>query len=566
MKKSILFFVFLLMNIVSCIHNGDDKVYKLPIVLNSVSNKVNLLILDLNQPESTIPVATITFKGEYADKISTSEGRKDGFTAVDGVFSFGIQSRFVSIDLDNPTVIEYTVEATGYETRTQEITLDGTNQSGIYIVPMVKNGEEIPGVVAEEENKTLEAGALSEEVEVVTKTEKNETILTIEENTNFVDDSGEKVTGTEILINTQAFQREFDYSGKVFENPNSTVFNFLPQGNISELGVLTNDESGISRVARAPSVVGRKSEDGYLIPLAPIFHFNFKTNSGEKIDELTEEVVLKTYLTVTNEINPETGVLLKEGDLVDVYVKKGNKYQKVASPSIQFDGKYYIEFLTNKTGYYEFGFTVTGDSTCSSFENIILRNNGKPTTYVLMATTQNGTIVGGVSQNLSGDTKLNGKSLNRFKALRSLYNSGLKLVVLGYNNLTQQFETVYNQDISFCDIENQVVDISTSECSKYYDLDLRITCPNIEIVLDDVPVYYKNEGSTNYELFQYVKEGFVKGYAPCLEDATKYVFKMVYDGENRISPSVSGAKLEELSLGFDEEEICTTIEERFGAR
>lgn len=541
MKRAKLLVLSLLL--CACIHHNNDKEYELSIVLDAVDHRMNLLILDTDN--NVVPSANVTFQGDFSNQIATSEGRISDFTAVDGVFSFGVLSNYsTSFDTSNPENMEMIIEASGYEVKSQEITFDGTDQSEVFVIVLQKEGEEVEGVTEEVKEEDLEKGKITAEIEVVTETTQNKTLLTISEETSFVDVKGELVEAEEIKIVTQAFERQFDYDGVAFHSSNQTLFSFFPEGTF-------NDTDG---------------ENGYLIPLAPVYHFSFETSSGNNVEELTENVTIRTYLTIANEINPATGSLLSVGDFVDVYTSKNlaNDFVKIPSAEIKYDGaigQNYIEFETSQTGYYEFGFTVGNTNSCSSFDEIVLRNEGKSASYILMAVTQQGTTVGGVSLTLTGDNFINGASLNRFKALSPLFSSGLSLVVLAYNDDANQFEEVYDESNSFCELNNQIIYIGNSECSEVYDLDLNLSCDGVTILTDDLPVYYKEKDALEFELFQYIKNGFIKGNGPCLKDGKSYVFKVFFDGENRISQSVTGARIDELYLEFDEEQFCERLNE-----
>lgn len=539
MQKVKLYILSLLL--CACINHSDDKQYELPIFLDAVDYKVNLLILDTDN--NVIPSSNIVFEGDLSNKIATSEGRTGEFTAVDGVFSFGVLSNYsTSFDENTPESINLSIQADGYDIKNQKIIFDGTNQSEILKVVLKRKGEKVEGVTEEIKEESLRNGKLIEEIKVITETEENITLLTVKEETEFVTVEGSILRNDEVIITAESFERQFVYEGVHFENSNKTLFSFFPDGTYNSLGESTN----------------------YLMPLAPIYHFSFETSTGREIKEFTKNVTIRTYLTIINEVNPNTGVLLSIGDLVDIYVKENinDDFVEIPSAEIKYDGlrgQNYIEFETNQTGYYEFGFTMNNTGTCGVFDEVILRNEGKSSDYILMAVTEQGTTIGGVALQLTGDSSVKGKSLNRFKALSSLFNAGLHLIVLNYNKETHQFEEVYNEQKTFCDLNNDIVDISSIECSKEYNLDLKFSCEGLNILMNDYPVYFKEQEADKFELFQYIKDGYIKGYGPCLDSNKYYEFKVSFDGQNRVSDLILGEYIDDLYIDFDQEDVCEEL-------
>lgn len=562
-----LIMAFLLIVQVSCIDKKFEEEFKLVITPDAVVSKVNLNLVDVTDANTPIPTASVSFSGEHASKIYTPEGKQD-FTASDGALSFGLLSG-VSPSLENPITIGMTVNATGYDTKTEELVFDGTNSAQLLTVTMNKTGQEAPGVQIVSKTENLSENKTTEVIEITNTNESEEegnseevaeTTLTIEAATSFLDEDGATITGGSIEVDAQTFDTEINLEDEDFPAPEQTAFESVPGGGFS-LETVEDDPNASSKIYKVSKT--NSYAYNYLVSLGNPYCFYIYVN-GRKVYWLTKETTVRTYVYYRNVINPSTGRPVAEGDIVDVYRRDyyGRYYKLPTQGIIKRSGsRLYAEYKTRYTGVHYFGFTGGGNqNTCNTFNKVTFRNEGRPTYYQFILRSSSGRYIASMGRYIAGDFNIYGSWLrySYYQRLIPLFNEGLTLSIYGYNYSSYRYERVYDQEVSWCDLDNQTIDVKTSECATYYDLDLNFNCDKVNVSLSYTPVYYRKVGDPYYRYYQYIYRGYVRGWGTCFEDESEYEFRVYYDRQWRTSPAVKGKNL---NLEFDDEAICNYIED-----
>ncbi|MGY5355017.1 hypothetical protein [Wenyingzhuangia sp. IMCC45467] len=556
----------LLITQVRCIDKKFENEFKISVTPDAVVSKVNLNLVDVGDASKPIPTANISFSGEASDKIYTPEGKKE-FVASDGVLSFGLLSS-LSPSFENPINITMTVEALGYDTKSQTIVFDGTNQSQLLTVTLNKTGEEAPGIqvvsktVALNDNKTtssIEITNTNESEEEGVSEEVEESVLTIEADTGFLDEDGMAIEGGDIVVDAQTFDTEINLEEEEIPAPEQTAFESVPDGGFS-LEAVEEDPTSTAKTYKLSAT--NNYNNTYLVSLGNPYCFYIYVN-GRKVYWLSRETTVRTYVYYRYVRNPSTGQPVAAGDVVDVYRRDyyGRYYKLPTKGIIKSDrGRLYAEYKTRYTGVHYFGFTGGGANTCNSFNKVTFKNEGRPTYYYFMLTSPTGRYVSSFSSYIGGEFNFYGSWLNYYyyNRLRPLLNSGLKLTIYGYNYSSYRYEKVYDKEVSWCDIDNQTIDVKTSECATYYNLDLNFNCEKVNVALNYTPVYYKKVGDPYFRYYQYIYRGYLRGYGTCFDDESEYQFRVYYDREWRVSPTVKG---KDLTIDFDPTAICNYIED-----
>lgn len=123
------------------------------------------------------------------------------------------------------------------------------------------------------------------------------------------------------------------------------------------------------------------------------------------------------------------------------------------------------------------------------------------------------------------------------------------------------------QTISVCEIIETGTpvesDVTSDETITDYNLDLTIDC-DANIILNGYDVYYRAAGETNFKYFHRIKNGWIKGTGPALEDDTIYQFRIKYDGKFRITPdsgenAIKGSDVKDSGINLNQDGLCTEV-------
>ncbi|MDO6802459.1 hypothetical protein Q4595_08370 [Wenyingzhuangia sp. 1_MG-2023] len=160
------------------------------------------------------------------------------------------------------------------------------------------------------------------------------------------------------------------------------------------------------------------------------------------------------------------------------------------------------------------------------------------------------------------------KNNDFYGALKILLNGEYQFSLGRFDYTTFTFETLIDkQTISVCEIIETGTpvesDVTSDETITDYNLDLTIDC-DANIILNGYDVYYRAAGETNFKYFQTIKNGWIKGTGPALEDDTIYQFRIKYDGKFRTTPdsgdnSIKGSDVKDSGINLNQDGLCTEV-------
>lgn len=598
MKTKLLKLIFacFLVSMVSC---DVDKItslkdeFKFSASPDAVGSKISIEVADEDSSETIIPNATITFEGEGVESIYTPAG-KTVFETTEGFLSVGLLKE-ITPTVEQPAIFNVTIEAPGYTTLEKELVFDGEDAK-IVSYRLRKEGVLAEGSQLVSQLEIL--GDNSETTSTITVDGSSEAeepmTFIIEPGTTFEDEDGNQIVGNELKIDVQTFNTQIDLETESFDDPSASTLSNIPDGGfiIEEENSdqeLADETEGVSET-RASLADGSKTTTTFF-PIGNPGCFYLYVN-GRRVYYFSQDTKVRTYFSdYSSVINPFTNTQAQVGDVVDVYrrVRKyysyrywswwsrsyrtGYRYRYTNQPTgkkgvvkIDGSGRAYVEYTARYGGVHYFGFTGENVSGCSpeSFESLELRNTGRLTWYycVLRSAVNNKYLGFSWMSSIGENRAIYKNSLDsyRYKHLKKLYNTGVKLTIYGYNYTDGRFEKVYDKETTLCDLATENPDIRTSECVFDYNLEMKVDCPSVSVVFDNTPIYYKKEGDRWFRYFHSIRNGSLTGDGPCLEDNENYQFRLYYDREWHNAPIISGKTAKEIAIDFNMDKVCEIIE------
>ncbi|MGY6650133.1 hypothetical protein [Wenyingzhuangia sp. IMCC45574] len=158
-----------------------------------------------------------------------------------------------------------------------------------------------------------------------------------------------------------------------------------------------------------------------------------------------------------------------------------------------------------------------------------------------------------------------------YGALKPLLNSNLKLSIVRVDFSTNPISAVSildKQSVSVCTIVGGSDpiggDVSSNEATTNYNLNLKIECNSVDVALDGNEVEYRAVGDANFRYFQTIKDGYINGKGPVLEDNIIYQFRVLYDNAYRTTAAsgasaIKGSDVNNKGINLDQDGLCEEI-------
>ena len=531
-----------------------------------VLSKVNLQIFDANGGRDIAPKITINFEGENADQIYAINGSKT-FNVDNGFITVGVNTNY-PVSIENPLTVSAIVSADGYISKVRDITFDGEDIREEQI-SLLKRDDLPETITLKSVTKPLIDNKTTEEIVVEVNSNSGvENILqfAIPEGTEFEDEDGNIVSGGEVTIDVQTFDiEEPDIELLTEDNSNPEQ---MPSGVNEFPGSFELDAPTSSKSFASKQEV--LSNGTYLVPITRqpclyiyvngriVYNRGRQTVTGPKV----------TSLIYASTINPNTNQKIKLGDIIAVYRKVGNGNVKLTDVTVQSypwsSGYFQITFNIPGSGVYPYGFEVT--PSCQQITAPInFVNNGRRAFYfyrVAHKSNPKRALRWGYMY-FNGIYQVNTSNIGWWpnRGLNSL-KEDMVLKIYNYSYQEGRYKTVYNEEVSKCELSGQTIDISNTDCFIERDMDLTLECPDATYILNNVYVYYKPENGGYWSYFDRVLNSKLTGKSPCLDDGVKYEFGFWYNGW-RVTPPLTETQMIDLYENFDLNAICPEIRNNF---
>jgi len=527
-----------------------------------VLSKVNLQIFDANGGKDIAPKVTINFEGENADQIYAINGSKT-FNVDNGFITVGVNTNY-PVSIENPLTVSAIVSADGYISKVRDITFDGEDIREEQISLLER--DDLPETITlKSVTKPLIDNKTTEEIVVEVNSNSGvENILqfAIPEGTEFEDEDGNIVSGGEVTIDVQTFDiEEPDIELLTEDNSNPEQ---MPSGVNEFPGSFELDAPTSSKSFASKQEV--LSNGTYLVPITSqpclyiyvngriVYNQGRQTVTGPKV----------TSLIYASTINPNTNQKIKLGDIIAVYRKVGNGNVKLTDVTVQSypwnSGYFQITFNIPGSGVYPYGFEVT--PSCQQITAPInFVNNGRRAFYfyrVAHKSNPRRALRWGYMY-FNGIYQVNTSNIGWWpnRALNIL-KEDMVLKIYNYSYQEGRYKTVYNEEVSKCELSGQTIDISNTDCFIERDMDLTLECPDATYILNNVYVYYKPENGGYWSYFDRVLNAKLTGKSPCLDDGVKYEFGFWYN-RWRVTPPLTETQMIDLYENFDLNAICPEI-------
>lgn len=561
---------------VSCVDKKFEEEFKISITPDVIMGNTIIDVVNANGDETQIS-GTIVFEGEGSDLIYTSSGNKS-FEFSEGLLDVGILSS-ANISKENPISVLATITADGYYSKTIPVVFNGNEGINQINVNLLEKDNLPEGIQIADLSSVLVDNKITESVIFNPVNSSGETLgkFEIPEGTSFLDENGNIIEGDEIIVDVAVFENNyFDDALNIFGNNT-----FLP----SVANVNLKNNKKVSKVFGKTS--STDTEVTVKFGLSLNFSFYIWVRQGAKVTyvyELSKPVILYSNLGSSPRDFYRNGELFQEGDKINCY--KAPEYIRNSLYNINsaiIASTKYSEGVVSKIGYskygnvevshsgsYFFGYEKASSCNIDDETNIKFVNSGVPAYYKYIIydnyiKNANRKILTYGSFYMSSEYSndfLFKNYFTYFKAndvLLEVYALDPKKSPYDYSN---NGINVYSSEFLLCEV-GDVIDISNNFClEEEYDIDLKIDCPKVNLVLNSIPVYFKSNKINNktYQYFARVMDGKINGKGPCLEDNEEYQFKFLYDGKWRTSPIITGKEFKEQGFDFDEDELCEFIE------
>ena len=353
--------------------------FEISVAAEPVLSKVSVIVYDAADGSGVDSNVDVSIVGADSDKIFTISGSK-ALNLANGFMILGVK-RNTTVSTDNPITVTATFTADGYLPREREITFDGTDIREEQ-VSLLKRDNLPETQVLQTERQALSNNATSSEISVSMASNTNAeeiTELTIAEGTTFEDEDGNPITGTNLQADFQTFDSQTpDVNEPVDPEQNPEVFN---GGNNDFPGGLSIDGSTSAKSSNGKFYnLSEKNSltQSYLIPITSLGCYYLFVD-GRRVYRFSTPMLVRNYV-YRNARNPETGELVKDGDIVSVYYNSTSNgvREKLADVAIQSDARgKYVEFQAPRAGVYPVGFERSFNHSCTSINSVKFQNDGK---------------------------------------------------------------------------------------------------------------------------------------------------------------------------------------------
>jgi hypothetical protein len=537
--------------------------FEISVAAEPVLSKVSVIVYDAADGSGVDSNVDVSIVGADSDKIFTISGSK-ALNLANGFMILGVK-RNTTVSTDNPITVTATFTADGYLPREREITFDGTDIREEQ-VSLLKRDNLPETQVLQTERQALSNNATSSEISVSMASNTNAeeiTELTIAEGTTFEDEDGNPITGTNLQADFQTFDSQTpDVNEPVDPEQNPEVFN---GGNNDFPGGLSIDGSTSAKSSNGKFYnLSEKNSltQSYLIPITSLGCYYLFVD-GRRVYRFSTPMLVRNYV-YRNARNPETGELVKDGDIVSVYYNSTSNgvREKLADVAIQSDARgKYVEFQAPRAGVYPVGFERSFNHSCTSINSVKFQNDGKRSFFfysVAPKSNPDRAIRYGYMY-FDGIYEVTNSNINRWsnRALNFL-GDDMIIKIYSYNRATRRYEVVYDEEISVCELDGQTINITNSECFEERDFNLVLPCPDATYILNNVYVYFKAENDRYWGYFDNIRNGKLDGKSPCFESGVKYQFGFYYDGW-RTTPPLTEEQMNNLYENLDIAAICNAI-------
>ncbi|TXD48504.1 MULTISPECIES: hypothetical protein [unclassified Polaribacter] len=559
MKKIITFIAISIM-LTSCEFGKLSTIqddFVITVAAEPVQSYINLNIFNSKDGTNIPESVSISFSGPDADQIFTASGTSD-FKIENGLITVGVNRNYV-LSADNPLNVTANFSAVGYLTAQRTISFDGSDireeQVGLL------EEENLPkSIVFKSASEVLTGNKTTTDITVETSSSTNaeETIdFVIPADTEFYDEDGLVLTGTEITADFQTFDPttpDLDALTVSTENPESLPAGFNEFPGSMEIGADASNKSSSNKT---------KINQGYLVPIASQLCLYYYVN-GKKVWGTSRPTRINAWAW-RGLVNPNTNQQVKAGDIIAVYRNvNGSNVKLVDVPLVSYRGWFRAQFTAPGPGIYSYGFEVFPSANCSAnstINSVKFNNTGRRSFYFYSVANKynpNRPIRYGYMY-FDGVYEVTNRSSRRWsnRAL-ALLEDDMVLKIYNYSYDERRFKVVYNKEVSKCELDGQTTDISNTDCFAQRNMDLTVDCPDATYRLNNTYVYYKPEGRRWYSYFDRVINSQLNGKTPCLEAGIKYQFGFWYNGWKE-TPPLTEVEMIDLYKNFDLDLICREI-------
>lgn len=537
----------------------DD--FEISVSAEAVLSKMNIKVFNSKDGSNITETINLSFSGTGSENIYTINGTKN-FKIENGLITVGVNRNIVITD-DNPLTLTATLSADGYVTKSQEINFDAGDIQEVQVSLMkISDLPETTSVKSVTEGLVNNKTTKEIKIEIPSKKDPSEILeVSIPADTEFYDENGNVMTGTNVRVDFQTFETEAPDENEL----TNTISN--PETLSGGLNEFPGDmELTDNAKTSSKSAFGNGK---YLVPIGSLYCIYYYVN-GRRVTGVSRPTTFG-FIINKNRINPSTGQKVKIGDKITFYrrFRYNSRNTRVGDATITqswwwWSNNYFYFRMTIPAGpgIYPYGFEVT-PSCSNTINNITFKNDNRRTFYLYNVAhkTSPWRAQRWGYMYFDGSYQVNRYNANywRNRALNMLRDDMI-LKIYYYSWQDRRFRVIYNKEISKCDLEGQTIDITNPDCYQERDLDLKLECPDATYLLNNTYVYYKKENDRYWGFFDRVRNSRLNGKSPCLESETKYKFGFWYDGWKE-TPALTEQQMINLYQNFDLPTICNAIKD-----
>lgn len=508
------YYIYILITILALSQGCDlDQVsddFDLRISPELMENSAMLNIFNGNDPTQFPENVKLTVLSDNAEDVFEMAGSKD-LDVIDGRIGIGLHPRLKPQE-NAPVVIDLLIEAEGYLDKRVSVNFVAGEETNILEIPLVDTENPPSGVNFTGGNAALDNGTLNQEMNLELQPDNGSSTgmkLNLKPGTEFLDDSGNKLNGTNLDIQMGHFSPETADAVETFP------------GGLSPDSVELAD--------------GTAESGGFVS--AGFTSIDMQVN-GQDVKNFSEPITV-TMDVSSNTVNPNTGELVQVGDTIPVWSfdQETNIWKYETDGEItQGDNGLVIEFEATHLSWWNLDYY--GRRCCGYTWT---RVNGRWEFEFTPCAT--------INVNMPGFTREN----SEYFEMRILYAGTNRLFRRSYKRLFDGESITILNAPSF-DVEIKVFDRSTGEevgstgrtslCSGTIDLNVDAEPPQIIsvdaegicttedqlIVRPTFWVFYRpTQGRSYFRWLGYMKDGRLSTTE--LELNTEYEFCAYYDGE-----------------------------------
>ena len=557
--------------------------FQISVDAEPVYNIKNIKILNAKSGSEINSNINITLSGANADKIYTSSGSKN-LLVDNGSISIEVNRNFI-VSSDNPLEILATITSDGYFSKEINLLFDGSESVSMNIGLLEKMN--LPDNIEYiEKNIALNNGSINSDITISFDSNSNNSLdFNFKQGTKFLDENGNTINGTNL---------KFEYIDYGIPDKDFAMFSYNSQNPISFLKYEQTpiDLFDISNNVAAKSIRNStdKFTEKYLLPLSSP-HYKTLYLDGKRVKSFSEPTIVQQFIRYRDVINPITNEKIKEGDNVQVIHKYNVFINGKTTPFVEkkeaiikkhsWRGLFVEYEVDNSYGYQLIGFEMDTNHNCNTIDNIDFKNDGINTTYncIIYHKSNPNLAIAYHTLKMSGESTFGVKGTNfftksKYKRINTLLSQlGENMILKIYK---QSFENdrygksvlVYDKEVSICELNNQIIDITNDDCADQKEIDFVVECPdNTSYSLGSfINLEYWEVDSAGNPIgwgrpYATVKFGQLYSKTPCLEPEQDYKFEFYYD-KSYTTEALKGKQVDSLFTNFDQDRICRAIQDR----